>query len=91
MAYTVKAPAVQVIVGARAHFLETGAVLPEGVDDSTTERLLAEGLIEAVEAVTPVESVEAVTPVEVKTEEPAGAEVTTAVAEKPATPKQQGK
>lgn len=51
MAGVVIAPAVQVIVGGRAHFLEQGAVLPEGVDEATLTRFRAEGMIadEAVE------------------------------------------
>lgn len=45
MAAVVTAPAVQVVVGGRAHFLEEGAVLPEGVDEATLKRFRAEGLI----------------------------------------------
>lgn len=45
MAAIVTAPAVQVIVGGRAHFLEEGAVLPDGVDEQTLKRFRAEGLI----------------------------------------------
>ncbi|MCW2165071.1 hypothetical protein B0I12_002226 [Microbacterium hydrothermale] len=45
MAVIVTAPAVQVIVGGRAHFLEEGAVLPDGVDEQTLKRFRAEGLI----------------------------------------------
>lgn len=45
MAAVVIAPAVQVIVGGRAHFLEKGAVLPESVDEATLKRFRAEELI----------------------------------------------
>ena len=48
MSHIVKAPAIQVIAGARAHFLETGAILPDGVAEETLERLVADGLIESV-------------------------------------------
>lgn len=48
MSYQVVAPAIQVVVGARAHFLETGAVLPEGVAEADIKRLKGKGFIEKV-------------------------------------------
>lgn len=51
--YEVSAPAVQVVVESRSHFLERGAILPESVEADVIERFLAEGLI--VEAVEPEE------------------------------------
>lgn len=48
MTHIVTAPAIQVIAGVRAHFLEKGAVLPDGVAEETLERLVDEGLIESV-------------------------------------------
>lgn len=53
MALIVKAPAVQVIVGSRAHFLEAGAVVPEGVDQAVLDRLVAEGFLGSVEPAEP--------------------------------------
>lgn len=49
MSHVVIAPAIQVVVGSRAHFLETGAVVPEGVPAADLERLEREGFIEQVD------------------------------------------
>ncbi|WP_282946963.1 hypothetical protein [Cellulomonas endometrii] len=46
--HVVTSPAVQVIAGGRAFFLERGAVLPGGVAEDVLEHLLANGLIETV-------------------------------------------
>ena len=43
--HVVVAPAVQLVIGSRAHFLETDAVVPEGVAEADIERLVADGLI----------------------------------------------
>ena len=43
--YEVAAAAVQVVVGARAHFVERGALLPDGVSEEDIKRLVREGLI----------------------------------------------
>jgi hypothetical protein len=45
MTYVVESAAVQVVAGARAHFIERGAVVPEGVDGDVIARLLSEGMI----------------------------------------------
>lgn len=45
MSHVVIAPAIQVVVGSRALFLETGAVVPEGVPAADLERLEREGFI----------------------------------------------
>ncbi|MEN0021994.1 MAG: hypothetical protein AAGC61_01845 [Microbacterium sp.] len=47
--HIVTAPAVQVLAGARSHFLETGAILPDGVAEDTVKRLVKEKLIAVVE------------------------------------------
>jgi len=46
--HVVTAPAVQVIAGGRAFFLERGAVLPGGVAEGVIEHLLANDLIETL-------------------------------------------
>lgn len=48
MAHVVISPAIQVIVGARAHFLEKGARVPDGVDKDTIARLVKEKHISEV-------------------------------------------
>ena len=53
--YVVTAVAVQVRAGARDYFLETDAVLPEGVAQETLDYLLAEGMITLVEECNPEE------------------------------------
>lgn len=50
MAHIVTAPAVQVTAGARAHFIERGGILPQGVDEAVLDRLVDEGLIAEYEA-----------------------------------------
>ncbi len=45
MTHIVTAPAVQVTAGARAHFIERGGILPQGVDETVLDRLVDEGLI----------------------------------------------
>lgn len=49
MATRVIAPAVQVIVGQRAHHVLRGGLLPEGVDEADVERLTRKGMVVAVE------------------------------------------
>lgn len=44
-AYEVTAAAVQVVAGARAHFVERGGILPDGVADDVLARLVDEGMI----------------------------------------------
>ena len=41
----VKAPAVQVTVGARVYHLGHGDIVPDGVDEATVKRLTDEGFI----------------------------------------------
>lgn len=56
--YEVASAAVQVVAGARAHFVERGATLPEGVEEDVLERLLAEGLIAQIDEAEEPETVE---------------------------------
>ena len=53
--HVVTSPAVQVIAGGRAFFLERGAALPGGVSESVIEHLLANDLIETVAESEPVD------------------------------------
>lgn len=45
MRHVVTAAAVQITAAGRTHFLETGAVIPKGVNDEVLNRLVREGLI----------------------------------------------
>lgn len=62
MAHVVTAAAVQVTAGPRSYFLETGAVLPEGVADDVIERLVDEGMIAEIEPDSPTEPTEPTEP-----------------------------
>lgn len=45
MAVRVVAPAVQVAVGARVYQVDTGGLLPEGVERADLDRLVAKGMV----------------------------------------------
>ena len=49
MSHVVTAPAIQVRIGARQFFLETGATVPDGIDEDTLDRLVDEGMIAEVD------------------------------------------
>jgi hypothetical protein len=51
MPYIVTGAAVQITAAGRTHFLETDAVIPEGVDADVLDRLVADGLIADFEIV----------------------------------------
>lgn len=53
--HVVVAPAVQLVVGARAYFLEKDAIVPEGVEPEDIERLVTDGLIAEYVEPEPVE------------------------------------
>lgn len=53
------AAAVQVQVGARVHMVYKGALLPEGVDEETVDRLVAKGLVAKVKGGNPAETPQA--------------------------------
>lgn len=50
MSHVVTAPAIQVRAGARQFFLETGAAVPDGVDQDTLDRLVDEGMVAEAKA-----------------------------------------
>ncbi len=80
MAHIVTAAAVQITIGARAHLLERGALVPEGADEEVLDRLEGEGMIAEYEAPAADEA----EPVTVLTQADIDAAVSAAVAEKDA-------
>lgn len=51
MAHVVTGAAVQVTAAGRTHFLETGAIIPDGVPEEVLDRLVLEGLIGEFEVI----------------------------------------
>ena len=80
MAHIVTAAAVQITIGARAHLLERGALIPEGADEAVIDRLESEGMIAEHEAPVADET----TPAVVLTQADIDEAVAAAVAEKDA-------
>ena len=80
MAHIVTAAAVQITIGARAHLLERGALVPEGADEKVLDRLESEGMIAEYEAPAADETTSAV----VLTQADIDEAVAAAVAEKDA-------
>lgn len=78
MAHIVTAAAVQITIGARAHLLERGALVPEGADEKVLDRLAGEGMIAEYEAPEADETA----PAHVLTPADIDAAVSAAVAEK---------